>query len=174
MNYTNTFEVGKKDNERFNLYSMRKKTIMMSSMVFIVITFMVTLTQLTKGNYFINASLIGIVYGLAGILFFIGVNYIMIKLRLNLVYRRGKIKPFKQDIILNEGGIQAHTDSGSVHVTFDQICFVNETKHAFYIHINTEHVYVFPKDQMIGEKEIKVVRDIIKSGISHDRLRLYA
>lgn len=174
MNYTKTFEVGKKDNERFNFYSMRRKTIMMSSMVFVVIAFMVTLTQLTKGDLLINALLIAIGYGLAGILFFIAVNYILVKLRLSLVYRRGKVKPFKQDIILNESGIHAKTDHGSVHVTFDKILGVNETKHAFYIYINTEQVYVLSKDQMFGEKEFNEVRDILKAGISLDRLKLYA
>ena len=172
MNYHKTFEVGKKDNERFNLFNMKGKTFRMSSMVFLVITFMVTLTQLTKGDQLIYALLKGAGYGILGILFFISVNYILVKYKLYLFYKKGNIKPFQQQIEMNESGISAKTESGSVHVTFDKIGGVRETKHAFYIFVNAEHVYVFPKNQMVGPEEFEAVRNIFKAGISSDRLKL--
>lgn len=173
MKYQKTFEIGKKDNERFNLFSMKRKTFRMSSMVFLMITFMVILTRLTKGSQMFYAVLIGVLYGIAGILFFLIVNYLLVKGRLYLFYKRGSIKPFKQQIEMNETGIYAKTENGSVHVTFDKIACVRETKHAFYIMITTELVYVFPKNQMIDE-EFKEVRDLFKAGISMDRLKLFA
>jgi hypothetical protein len=135
---------------------------------------MVALTQLTRGNQPGLAILNGIIYGVAGILFFLIVNYVFVKFRLYLFYKKGSIKPFQQQIEMNESGIHAKTENGSVHLTFDKIGGVHETKHAFYILVTTEHVYVFPKNQMIGEKEIREVRDIFKAGISLDRLKLYA
>lgn len=174
MNYHKTFNIGKKDNERFNLYSMKRKTLRMSGMVFLVITFMVTLTQLTEGNRFSNSILNGAAYGIAGILVFVIANYMIVKLRLSLFYQKGKIKPFIQQIEMNEREIHAKTENGSVHVIFDQIGGVKETKHAFYITVSPEHVYVFPKDQMSDEKEIRDVRDIFKAGISLNKLKLYA
>lgn len=174
MVYHKTFDIGKKDNERYNLYSMKRKTIRMSSMVFLVITFMVALTQLTRGNQPSYAVLNGVAYGIAGILFFMMVNYLLVKFRLNLLYKRGSIKPFRQQIEMNEKGIHAKTENGSVHVNFDQIGGVKETKHAFYITVTPEHVYVFPKDQMSDEKEVRDVRDVFKAGISLNKLKLYA
>jgi hypothetical protein len=172
MNYHKTFEVGKKDNERFNLFSMKRKTIRMSVMVFLMISFMVTLTQLTRDNQMIYALLAGIGYGIAGILFFVIMNLLLVKYRLYLFYKRGSIKPFRQQIEMNEKGIRAKTENGSVEVTFDQIGGVRETKHAFYILVTAEHVYVFPKNQMIGEEEFCEIRNIFKAGISADRLQL--
>lgn len=174
MNYQKTFEIGKKDNERFNSYSMKRKTLQMSSMVFLVITFMVTLTQLTKGNQLLNATIYGVAYGIAGILFFVITNLLLIKFKLYRIYKKGSIKPFKQQIEMNEKGIHAKTENGSTFIAFNQIGRIHETKHAFYLHINMELVYVFPKKQMSGEEEIKKIRSIFKESISMDRLRLLA
>lgn len=174
MDYHKSFEVGKKDNERFNLYSMKSKTIRMSSMVFLVITFMITLTQLTRGRQLFYAVLIGIGYGTAGIVFFVAFNYLVVKLKLTLFYRRGSMKPFQQLIDLNDRGLHAKTEQGSVHLTFDQIRGVRETKHAFYIFVTAEHVYVFPKNQMNGREEYSEVRNIFKDGIPMKRMKLLA
>lgn len=174
MDYHKSFEVGKKDNERFNLYSMKSKTIRMSSMVFLVITFMITLTQLTRGRQLLDAFLIGSGYGAAGILFFAAVNYLLVKLRLALFYKKGSMKPFQQQIELNDRGLHAKTENGSVQLTFDQIRGVRETKHAFYIFVTAEHVYVFPKDQMTGKEEYLEVRNILKTGIPMERMKLMA
>lgn len=174
MNYLKTFEVGIKDNERFNRFSMRRKTIRMSAMVFLMISFMITLTQLTRGVQLIFALLIGSCYGFAGILFFVSVNLLLVKYRLTLFYKRGCIKPFKQQIEMNERGIHAKTENGSVDVSFNQIGGVRETKHAFYILVTADHVYVFPKNQMTGEEEYCEIRTIFRAGISADRLQLQA
>ena len=174
MNYNKTFEVGKKDNERYNFYSMKRKTITMSMILFIVITVMVTLTQLTSGAGFIYASLIGIGLGLAGILFFIIVNFVLVKYKLYSFYKRGRIKPFKQHIVMNESGIHAKTENGFVDVAFDHIGGVQETKHAFYILVTPEHTYVFPKDQMKGETEFQTIRDIFRAKMAAGKLKLNA
>lgn len=172
MNYHKTFEVGMKENERFNLFSIRRKTFQMCSMVFLMISFIVTLTQLTRGNRFICSLLIGSGYGIAGILFFIIANLLLIKYRLHLFYKKGKIKPFVQQIEMNEKGIHAITENGFAQVVFDQINGVRETKHAFYIFVTAEHVYVFPKNQMIGKEEFCEIRNIFRAGISADQLQL--
>lgn len=172
MNYSTTFQVGKKDNERFNLYSIRRKTIIMSMIVFVVITVMVTLVQRNNGTIFIYASLIGMGLGLAGIIFFIVVNYAIIKYNLYNFYKRGRIKPFRQNIVMNESGIHAKTENGSVDVPFNHIGSIHETKHAFYIFITSEHTYVFPKDQMKGETEFQMVRSIFKANMPSDKLKL--
>lgn len=172
MDYHKTFEIGKKDNERFNRYSMKSKILRMSSMVFLVITFMIMLTQLSRGRQWLDAVIIGIGYGAAGVLFFAIVNYLLVKLRLVLLYRRGSLKPFKQQIELNELGIHAKTENGSVHLTYDQIHGVRETKHAFYFFVTLEHVYVFPKVQMSGKDEYGELRRILKTGIPIERMKL--
>ncbi len=172
MNYHKTFEVGMKDNERYNLFSMRRKTVRMSVMIFLMISFMVAFTQLTQANRFIYSILFGIGYGIAGILFFVIVNLLFVKYRLYLFYKRGSIKPFTQQIEMNEKGIRAKTENGSVEVVFDQISGVRETKHAFYILVTTEHVYVFPKKQMVGEEEFCEIRSIFRAGIPANRLKL--
>ncbi len=174
MNYNKTFQVGKKDNERYNFYSMKRKTITMSVIIFILITVMVTLTQLTSGTGFIYASLIAIGLGLAGILFFVIVNVVLVKLKLYRFYKNGTIKPFKQHIVMNESGIHAKTDSGFVDVAFDHIGGVQETKHAFYILITPVHTYVFPKDQMNGETEFQSIRNIFRANMAVGKLKLNA
>lgn len=173
MNYSKTFEVGKKDNERYNLYSVKRKTMMMSFMVFIITMVMVTFVQRTRGNTYYYALLIGIGFGTAGILFFIVTNLLVIKYKLHIFYKRGKIKSFKQQIVMDNIGIQARTENGSVHVPFDRISGVNETKHAFYIYVTMDHVYVFPKDQMNGKTEFDEVRNILRAGLPSDKLKLF-
>ncbi len=174
MNYNKTFQVGKKDNERYNFYSMKRKTFTMSIIVFIVITIMVTLTQLNSGTVFIYASLIGIGLGFVGILFFFIVNFVLVKYKLYSFYKNGRIKPFKQHIVMNESGIHAKTENGSVDVAFEHIGGVQETKHAFYILITPVHTYVFPKDQMKGEVEFRSVRDIFRANMAAGKLKLNA
>jgi hypothetical protein len=172
MNYSTTFQVGKKDNERYNLYSMKRKTIIMSMMVFVVITGMVTVVQLNSGIIFNYALLIGIGLGLAGIIFFIVVNFAFVKYNLYSFYKNGRIKPFKQNILMNEEGLHATTENGSVDIPFQQIGGVDETKHAFYISITKEHTYVFPKDQMKGEIEFQTVRNILRANMPGVKLKL--
>ncbi len=174
MDYNRTFEVGRKDNERYNFYSIRRKTLIMSVIVLIIITFSVTLVQLTKGNVLFQALFAGIGFGLSGIVFFIAVNYILVKYKLYILYKNGSIKTFRQDIILNDNGIHAKTERGSVDVPFLKIKEVTETKHAFYIAITAEHVYVFPKDQMKGEKEYQEIRHVFRQGMAADNLKLLA
>lgn len=172
MNYIKTFQVGKKDNERFNLYSIKRNTITISVIVFIIIVIMVTLIQINSGNIFIYASLIGIGLGLAGLLFFILVNFAFVKYKLYSFYNSGKIKPFKQHIVMNESGIHAKTENGSVDVPYNHIGSVHETKHAFYIFITIEHAYVFPKDQMKDKIEYQTVRSIFRANMPTDKLKL--
>ena len=172
MSYNKTFEVGKKDNERYNFYCIKRKTIIMSIMVFVIITISVTLVRLTKGNLLLQASLAGIAFGLAGIVFFIAVNYILVKYKLYFLYKNGSIKTFRQEIIMNDSGIHAKTERGSVDVPYPQIKGVTETKHAFYISITAEHVYVFPKNQMNGEAEYMEIRNEFRQGMAKDKLKL--
>lgn len=174
MSYNKTFEVGKKDNERYNFYCIQRKTIIMSIMVFIIIVFSVTLVQLTKRNLFLEASLAGIAFGLAGIIFFITVNYLIVKYKLYILYKNGSIKTFRQEIILDDSGIHAKTERGSVDVFYSQIKGLTETRHAFYISITTEHVYVFPKDQMNGETEYQEIRNEFRQGMAKNKLKLLA
>lgn len=173
MNYSTTFQVGKKDNERYNLNSIKRKIITMSMIVFIAITIMVTIVQLNSGNILFNALLIGTGLGLAGIVFFTIVNIAFVKYNIYSFYKNGRIKPFKQNIVLDESGIHASTKAGSVDVLFEHIRGVHETKHAFYINITPEHTYVFPKDQMKGETEFQTVRGIFSAYMKADKLKLW-
>ncbi len=172
MNYSRTFQVGKKENERYNLYSIKRKTLIMSMIVFIAITIMVTFEQLKSNNTVFFALLTGIGLGLAGIVFFNLVNIFLIKYKLYSSYKSGKIKAFKQHIMMNESGIHAKTDHGSVDVPFHQISGVQETRQAYYIFITTGQTYVYPKDQMKGETEFQKVRSVFKENIPVGKLRL--
>lgn len=146
----------------------------MSIIVLIIITVSVTLVQLTKGNTFLQALLSGMGFGLTGIVFFIAVNYILVKYKLYILYKKGSIKAFHQDIIMNDNGIHAKTERGSVEVPYPKIMGVTETKHAFYISITDEHVYVFPKNQMNGETEYQEIRNEFRQGMTTDKLKLLA
>jgi hypothetical protein len=140
--------------------------------VFVVITVIVTMVQLNSGIIFNDASLIGIGLGLTGIIFFIVVNLAFVKYNLYSFYKNGRIKPFKQNILMNGEGLHATTENGSVDIPFQHIGGVNETKHAFYFFITKEHTYVFPKDQMKGELEFQTVRKILRANMPEVKLKL--
>lgn len=174
MNYNKTFEVGKKDNERYNFYSMKSKTITMSMIVFVLITVLITLTQLTRKIALSEALSKGLLLGFVGVVFFVIVNFVLVKYKLYSFYKRGRIKPFKQHIVMNESGIHAKTENGFADITFDCIGGVQETKHAFYILVTPEHTYVFPKDQMKGETEFQTIREIFQANMAAGKLKLNA
>jgi hypothetical protein len=172
MNYSKTFQVGRKDNERYNLYSMKNKTMIMGMIVFFTIAVMVTLVQVKSRIIILYALLIGTGLGLVGIVLFIAANLAIVKYKLFSAYKSGKIKPFKQHIVMNESGVHAKTENGTIDVPFKHIVGVQETKQAYYIYITAEHTYVFPKDQMKGETEFQKVRSIFKANMPSGKLKL--
>ncbi|MDO4565154.1 MAG: YcxB family protein [Clostridia bacterium] len=171
MEFKKVFHIGKKDNFWYNLHVVMRRHIYTCIVVFLALLMIVSLFSLfttDRGNLG-GAVLKGLLMGLVGVLlwnvYIIGCK---IYLRLNNMYKKGKLTDFKQEILLDKNGITATTASGSNQTAYKYVVRNEETRHAFYLVMNETFAYTLPKDQMTAG-EITQVQSILNKNLPNSK-----
>ena len=89
--FSGQFTITKKDNLRYNFYSMRKKLISTSILVFVIIGAMVGLLRYGQGYSLSSAVLKALVTAVAGTAVLLGINVVTTILRMNSFYKQKKL-----------------------------------------------------------------------------------
>ncbi|MDO4544435.1 MAG: YcxB family protein [Clostridia bacterium] len=163
MEFQKVFHIGKKDNFWYNLHIIMRRHVYTCIVVFLALLMIVTLFSLFTyyRRNFGGALLNGLLMGVLGVVLWnVYIIVCKIYLRLNSMYKKGKLTDFKQDIRLDKNGITATTASGTNETAYKYVLRAEETRHAFYLVMNEQFAYTLPKGQM-AEHEITQVQNIL-------------
>lgn len=171
MEFKKTFHIGKKDNIWYNIHLVMRKHIYTCLIVFMALVMVIGLFSLftTERGNFGNALVKGLLFGVVGVVLWnIYIIVCKIYLRINTMYKKGKLKDFKQEITLDASGITAETASGTSKTAYKYVVRAEETGHAFYLVMNESFAYTLPKTQMTAE-EIDTVHHILNKFLPNSK-----
>ena len=170
--FSGQFTITKKDNLRYNFYSMRKKLISTSILVFVIIGAMVGLLRYGQGYSLSSAVLKALVTAVAGTAVLLGINVVTTILRMNSFYKQKKLTDFTVTFTADESGIHAVSTRGNADLDWNRIVAVHETRKAFYIFITDSYANVMPKDQSTDEKAFEALRKLLVKHVDKNRLKI--
>ncbi len=159
MEFKKTFRIGKKDNVHFNLYLVKKRHIYTCIGVFLFLVLLVGLFSFFRSeprSVWLALGR-GALFGIIGVILWnIYIIVCKIYLRINSMYKKGKLTDFKQEITLNSEGITATTAQGISQSAYKYVVRAEQSRHAFYIVMNESFAYTLPKSQMTSDEIDKV------------------
>ena len=170
--FSGKFTITQKDNLRYNFFSMRKKLLSTSLLVFVIIGAMVGFLRYGQG-YGLSSSLVNaLLTATAGTAVLLTVNAVATVLRMNNFYKQKKLTDFTVTFTADQSGIHAVSDRGNSDLEWGRIVAVRETRKAFYIFLTDSYANVMPKDQSTGEQEFAVLRKLLYAHVDKSRLKI--
>lgn len=170
--FSGQFTITKKDNLRYNFFSMRKKLISTSILVFVIIGAMVGLLRYGQGYGIQAAVLNGLLMAVSGTAILLVINVVATILRINSFYQQKKLTDFSVTFTADKTGIHAISDRGNADLEWNRIVAVRETRNAFYIFITDSYANVMPKDQSTGEESFALLRKLLYQHVDKNRLKI--
>ena len=167
-----TFQITKKDNLRYNFFLMQKKLVATSVLVFVIILGMIGVTRYMQGANLTSAIFSGLLMGLAGTALLIAINIGTAVLRINNYYKQNKLSNFGVTFTTDAEGMHGTSERGNFDLPWSRIVAVRETHHAFYIFITDSHANVMPKDQFSSADAIAAFRALLEKNVVKSRLRI--
>ena len=172
--FSGQFTITKKDNLRYNFYSMRKKLLSTSLLVFVIIGAMIGFLRYGQG-YGVTSSLVNaLITAVVGTALLLAINIVATVLRMNSFYKQKKLSDFSVTFTADDTGIHAVSDRGNADLEWNRIVAVRETRSAFYIFITDSYANVMPKDQSTGEQEFDKLRKLLYKHVPNNRLKIKA
>ncbi len=172
--FSGQFTITKKDNLRYNFYSMRKKLLSTSLLVFVIIGAMIGFLRYGQG-YGVTSSLVNaLITAVVGTALLLAINIIATVLRMNSFYKQKKLSDFSVTFTADDTGIHAVSDRGNADLEWNRIVAVRETRNAFYVFITDSYANVMPKDQSTGEQEFAKLRKLLYKHVPNNRLKIKA
>lgn len=172
MQYTGHFTITKKDNLDFNFLLMKKRLILSSALVFVIIVAVVTLIRYQYYFMFVESLLQGLLMGVIGLVLMFGINVGSMYSRLNAMYKKRQITDFSFDVTVDESGFHAASERGNSDIPWARILQAKETGRAFYIFITENNANVLPKAQMQLPADADALRAIIKAYLEPGKCKL--
>ena len=170
--FSGQFTITKKDNLRYNFYSMRKKLLSTSILVFVIIGAMIGFLRYGQG-YGLTSSLVNaLLTAAAGTALLLIINVVATILRMNNFYKQKKLSDFTVTFTADDTGIHAVSNRGNSDLEWNRIVAVHETRNAFYIFITDSYANVMPKDQSTDAKAFEILRKLLVQHIDKNRLKL--
>ena len=170
--FSGQFTITKKDNLRYNFFSMRKKLITTCILVFVIIGAMVGLLRYGQ-VYGLQAALLnGLLMAVSGTAILLAINIVATILRINNFYKQKKLTDFTVTFTADKSGIHAASDRGNSDLEWNRIVAVRETRNAFYIFITDSYANVMPKDQVTDARAFETLRKLLIQHVDARRLKL--
>jgi len=172
--FSGQFTITKKDNLRYNFFSMRKKLAATSVLVFVIIGTMVGFLRYAQGMPLSAAVVNALLLAVMGTVILIAINVITTVLRINSMYQQRKLTDFTVTFTADQTGIHAVSSRGNSDLEWNRIFAVHETRNAFYIFITESYANVMPKDQIPDARAAEAFRALLVEHVEKNRLKIKA
>ncbi|MPN55705.1 hypothetical protein SDC9_203389 [bioreactor metagenome] len=100
----------------------------------------------------------------------IAINSIV--LRVNKLYKTGKMSDFTVYYTMDKNGIHAKSERGDTEFAWKQILLARETNHAIYLIAGENRAVVIPKGQITSDGELNTLRTMLRKYIAAGRARV--
>ena len=173
MQFQGSFTIDRKENIHYNLFVSRNRLILMTVIVFAVITVMLGVTNYGQTHSLADAAVASLPMALAGSVLFLLINGVAMVMRVNQSYKQRQVYEFTQDILIDAEGVHAASERGSALLKWEKIEQIRESGRAFYLFLSKAQAYVLPKDQLKDkEKDAALIRSLVREHLDGAKLKI--
>ena len=169
MSYSGMFTINKQDNIQYNFFRMKRKLAGIAIMTFVMLAIMLMLIRYAQGISVTSAMLSALIVAIFGTVLMVGVNIASVVLRVNKLYKTGKMSDFSVQYSIDRNGVHAKGERGDTDFTWKQIYLARETKNAIYLIAGENRAVVIPKRQIASESELVTLRALLKKYVGAGR-----
>lgn len=173
MTFSGDYTIDQTTNTRFNLFVMRKQMLVLSVLVFILVTVALFIVRLVRGQDLGLAVWRSLFAGALAALVMCLASYLLLKRRIARLYSEGKLQNIRLHVELSEKGLLTDLgEKGSNLVPFAEMLSISETTNAFYFFLNGHIANLIPKDQFEKQEDTNTIRAILHAYIAPEKLHL--
>ena len=172
MTYSGRFNITKQDNIQYNFFRMKRKLAGIAIMTFVMLAIMLMLIRYAQGISVTSAMLSALIVAIFGTVLMVGVNIASVVLRVNKLYKTGKMSDFSVQYSIDRNGVHAKGERGDTDFTWKQIYLARETKNAIYLIAGENRAVVIPKRQIASESELVTLRALLKKYVVAGRAKV--
>ena len=172
MTYSGRFNITKQDNIQYNFFRMKRKLAGIAIMTFVMLAIMLMLIRYAQGISVTSAILSALIVAIFGTVLMVGVNIASVVLRVNKLYKTGKMSDFSVQYSIDRNGVHAKGERGDTDFTWKQIYLARETKNAIYLIAGENRAVVIPKRQIASESELVTLRALLKKYVVAGRAKV--
>ena len=112
MSYSGMFTINKQDNIQYNFFRMKRKLAGIAIMTFVMLAIMLMLIRYAQGISVTSAMLSALIVAIFGTVLMVGVNIASVVLRVNKLYKTGKMSDFSVQYSIDRNGVHAKGERG--------------------------------------------------------------
>ena len=172
MVYSGRFTIQKQDNLYYNFFRMKRKLTGLALMTFIILALLLALVRYAQGLPVSDSLLSALVVAIIGTVLMVVINLISVVLRVNKLYKTGKMADFTVYYTLDKNGIHAKSERGDTDFTWKMIYLARETKDAIYLIAGEKRAVVIPKAQIASESELETLRSLLRKYVVAGRAKV--
>ena len=172
MSYIGKFIINKQDNIDYNFFRKRRKLAGVAIMTFIILALMLALIRYAQGISVTSAVFSALIVAVVGTVFMVGANIVAVIMRVNKLYKTGKMSDFSVQYIIDRNGVHAKSERGDTDFSWKQIYLARETKSAIYLIAGENRAVVIPKRQIESESELANLRALLRKYVTADRAKV--
>ena len=165
MTYSAKFTINKRDNLHYNFFRMKRKLTGLAIMTFIILALLLALVRYAQGLPITDSLFSALLVAVIGTVLMVSLNILSVVLRVNKLYKTGKMADFSVYYTLDKNGIHAKSERGDTDFAWKQILFARETAHAFYLIAGENRAVVIPKSQIANDGELNMLRALFEKYI---------
>ena len=162
MTYSAKFTINKQDNLNYNFFRMKRKLTGLALMTFIILALLLALVRYAQGLPITDSLFSAVLVAVIGTVLMVGINILSVVLRVNKLYKTGKMADFTVYYTLDKSGIHAKSERGDTDFAWKQILFARETASAFYLIAGENRAVVIPKSQITNDGELNMLRALFE------------
>jgi len=170
MSYSGTFTITKQDNIQYNYFRIKRKLVGIALMTFIILALMLALIRYAQEVPLTNALASALIVAIVGTAVMVGANVLSVVMRVNKLYKTGKMSDFTVHYIIDKNGIHAKSERGDTDFIWKQILLARETSSAIYLIAGDKRAVVIPKGQIANDGELNMIRALLRKYVTEGRV----
>jgi hypothetical protein len=172
MSFSGKFTITKQDNIQYNFFRMQRKLTGLAIMTFIILAMVLALVRYAQGISITSSLMSALMVAIVGTALMIGFNLLSVVMRVNNLYKKGKMSDFTVHYIIDKTGIHAKSERGDVDYAWKQILLARETAQAFYLIAGENRAVVIPKGQIANDGELSMLRSLFRKYVAAGRAKV--
>ena len=172
MSYIGKFIIDKQDNIDYNFFRMKRKLAGIAIMTFIILALMLVLVRYSQGVSVMTSALSALIVAVFGTSLMVGANIASVVMRVNKLYKTGKMSDFSVQYTIDRNGVHAKSERGDTDFSWKQIYLARETKRAIYLIAGENRAVVIPKRQIESESELVTLRTLLHKYVAAGRAKV--
>ena len=169
MSFSGKFIITKQDNIQYNFFRMKRKLTGLAIMTFVILGILLALVRYAQGVPITSSLTSALIVAVIGTVLIVSISILSVVLRVNNLYKKGRMADFTVHYIIDKTGIHAKSERGDTDFTWKQILYARETAHAFYLVAGENRAVVIPKSQIANDGELNMLRALFEKYVVNRR-----